>query len=184
MTCITRKQTLWSLSLSYQKKDGRAWPRPSFFWYDTDKALKVGFLVTHLIFHWVGEDGRGKRERFFGSRWNMGIALCFLCLIIHQSVRVTHGEGQRTWPHQAHHIWSLQRESARRISFHHTDPTRHYNGSLKHEQLVKLDLCFMFMPLNCSCSVSPFVAICQFLMKHEKYCDFLLCSQMYKAWTM
>ncbi len=23
-------------SVSYQKKDGRAWPRPSFFWYDTD----------------------------------------------------------------------------------------------------------------------------------------------------
>ncbi len=22
--------------LSYQKKDGRSWPRPSFFWYDTD----------------------------------------------------------------------------------------------------------------------------------------------------
>ncbi len=22
--------------LSYQKKDGRAWPCPSFFWYDTD----------------------------------------------------------------------------------------------------------------------------------------------------
>ena len=24
------------LSLSYQKKDGHAWQRPSFFWYDTD----------------------------------------------------------------------------------------------------------------------------------------------------
>ena len=34
--CVTRKQTLRSLSLSYQKKDGRAWPRPPFFWYDTD----------------------------------------------------------------------------------------------------------------------------------------------------
>ncbi len=31
-----RKQTLRSLSVSYQKKDGRAWSRPSFFWYDTD----------------------------------------------------------------------------------------------------------------------------------------------------
>ncbi len=36
MTQITRKQTLRSLSLSYQKKDGRAWPHPSFFWYDTN----------------------------------------------------------------------------------------------------------------------------------------------------
>ncbi len=32
---VKRKQTLRSLSLSYQKKDG-AWTRPSFFWYDTD----------------------------------------------------------------------------------------------------------------------------------------------------
>ena len=34
--CVTRKQTLRSLSLPYQKKNGRAWPCPSFFWYDTD----------------------------------------------------------------------------------------------------------------------------------------------------
>ncbi len=31
MTRVTRKQSLRSLSLSYQKNDGRAWPRPSFF---------------------------------------------------------------------------------------------------------------------------------------------------------
>ncbi len=31
LTCVTKKQTLRSLSLSYQKKDGRAWPRPHFF---------------------------------------------------------------------------------------------------------------------------------------------------------
>ena len=36
MTHITRKQSLRSLSLSYQKKDGCAWLCPSFFWYDTD----------------------------------------------------------------------------------------------------------------------------------------------------
>ncbi len=44
-----------SLSLSYQKKDGRAWPHSSFFWYDTDflefeswlhrsYSLKVGVI--------------------------------------------------------------------------------------------------------------------------------------------
>ena len=33
---VTRKQTLRSLSLSYQKKDGRVWPCPSFLWYDAD----------------------------------------------------------------------------------------------------------------------------------------------------
>ena len=36
LTCITRKQTLRSLSSSSQKKDGCAWPRPSFFWYDAN----------------------------------------------------------------------------------------------------------------------------------------------------
>ena len=78
MMRITRKQTLRSLSLSYQNKDGHAWTHPSFFWYDTDisefdsadiidyileksvpyqkkdgydnnKDLKVCFLVTFVI---------------------------------------------------------------------------------------------------------------------------------------
>ncbi len=48
MTCVTRKQTLRSLSLSYQKKDGRAWPRASFFWYDTDF---LGFECFDFIDH-------------------------------------------------------------------------------------------------------------------------------------
>ncbi len=48
MTCVTRKQALRSLSLSYQKKDGRGHARPSFFWYDNDKDLKACFLVTHV----------------------------------------------------------------------------------------------------------------------------------------
>ncbi len=48
-TRVTRKQTLMSLSLSYQWKDGRGHARPSFFWYDNDKDLKVCFLVMHVI---------------------------------------------------------------------------------------------------------------------------------------
>ncbi len=32
----TDLKALRSLSLSYQKTDGFAWPHPSFFWYDTD----------------------------------------------------------------------------------------------------------------------------------------------------
>ena len=35
--------------VSYQKKDGRGYVRPSFFWYDNDKDLKVRVLVTHVI---------------------------------------------------------------------------------------------------------------------------------------
>ncbi len=49
LTCSTRKQTLRSLSVSYQKKDGRGHARPSFFWYDNDRDLKVCFLVTRVI---------------------------------------------------------------------------------------------------------------------------------------
>ncbi len=41
-----RKQTLRSLSLSYQKKDGRGQARPSFFSFDNYKDLKVCFLVA------------------------------------------------------------------------------------------------------------------------------------------
>ncbi len=33
---VIRKQTLRSLLLSCQKKDGCAWPRPSLIWHDTD----------------------------------------------------------------------------------------------------------------------------------------------------
>ncbi len=36
-------------SESYQKKDGRGHARPSFFWYDNDKDIKVCFLVMHFI---------------------------------------------------------------------------------------------------------------------------------------
>ncbi len=64
---VTRKQTLRSLSLSYQKKDGREYDsdfsefdsadiidyilghaRPSFFSYDNGKDLKVCFLMTRV----------------------------------------------------------------------------------------------------------------------------------------
>ncbi len=36
-------------SVSYQKKDGRSHARPSVFWYDNDKDLKVCFLVMRVI---------------------------------------------------------------------------------------------------------------------------------------
>ncbi len=62
MRCVTRKQTLRSLSVSYQKKE-LFWygtdflefesfdflDHQSFFWYDNDKDLKLCFLVTDLI---------------------------------------------------------------------------------------------------------------------------------------
>ncbi len=36
-------------SVSCQKKDGRGHMRPSFFWCDNDKDLKVCFLVTRVL---------------------------------------------------------------------------------------------------------------------------------------
>ncbi len=50
LTCVTRKQTLRSLSLSYQKKDGRPWPRPSFFWYDTVfSEFDSADIIDHIL---------------------------------------------------------------------------------------------------------------------------------------
>ncbi len=46
---VTRKQTLRSLLLSYSKKDGHAWPRPSFFWYDTDFLEFESFYFIDCI---------------------------------------------------------------------------------------------------------------------------------------
>ncbi len=61
--CVTRKQTLRSLSLLYQKKDGRVWPRPSFFWYDTDFSEFVSAdIIDHILEKSVScqkKDGRG-----------------------------------------------------------------------------------------------------------------------------
>ena len=81
MSCVTRKPTLRSLSLTYQRKDWRAGLCQSFFWHDTnynivlvhccrhrlysvvyiipkffffydnDKDPKFGFLVTQLIYN-------------------------------------------------------------------------------------------------------------------------------------
>ena len=48
-------EKLFYLSLSYQKKDGCTWPRPSFFWYYTDFlefeffVLTVAFLLTNIV---------------------------------------------------------------------------------------------------------------------------------------
>ena len=51
-------------SLLYQKKDGRMWPHPSFFWYDTD--------FSDFFLFW-------KKRIFFQSRCHtkrrMGVAL-------------------------------------------------------------------------------------------------------------
>ncbi len=39
-------------SVSYQKKGERGHARPSFFWYDNDKDLKVCFFVTCVTCRW------------------------------------------------------------------------------------------------------------------------------------
>ena len=58
-----RKQTLRSLSLSYQKKDRRALPCPSFFWYDTDfSEFDTTDIIDDILEKSVScqkKDGRG-----------------------------------------------------------------------------------------------------------------------------
>ncbi len=48
--CHTKKKKFFSKkskkSVSYQKKDGRAGPRPPFFWYDNDSGHKEPFRGT------------------------------------------------------------------------------------------------------------------------------------------
>ncbi len=55
MRRIMRKQTLRSLSLSYQEKDGHAWPLPSFFWYDSNFSRI--WLWWHSIQSYQNKDG-------------------------------------------------------------------------------------------------------------------------------
>ncbi len=45
-------------SLSYQKKDRRAWPRPPFFWYDTDF---LAFFLNFFSFleNWMSYQKKG-----------------------------------------------------------------------------------------------------------------------------
>ncbi len=49
-------------SVSYQKKDGRGHARPSFFWYDNDKDLKVYFLVKRVICPSLGDNISEQRK--------------------------------------------------------------------------------------------------------------------------
>ncbi len=66
-TRATRKQTLRSLSLSYQKKDGRAWPRPSFIWYDTDfSEFNSADIIDYILEKSVSCRARGRAHPSFG----------------------------------------------------------------------------------------------------------------------
>ncbi len=67
LSCVLRKCALRSLPLSYPKKDWRAWPRQSFFGYDTD--YKIVLCCLHRLYSVVGVIpkegywGRGQRQR-------------------------------------------------------------------------------------------------------------------------
>ncbi len=43
-----QKGPLWPESVSYQKNNGCAWPRPSFSWYETCVPLEVSEFETAL----------------------------------------------------------------------------------------------------------------------------------------
>ncbi len=80
---VTRKQTLRSQSLSYQKKDGHAWPRPPFFWYDTyfsefDSAAIIDYILEKSV-SCQKKDGRGHARRsFFWYDNDKDLKVCFL----------------------------------------------------------------------------------------------------------
>ncbi len=86
MKRVTRKQTLRSLSLSYQKKDGHAWPRPSFFCYDTDfSEFDSADIIDYILEKSVSyqkKDGCGHAcPSFFFFFWydnDKDLKLCFL----------------------------------------------------------------------------------------------------------
>ncbi len=67
---VMRKQTLRSLSLSYQKKDGRMWPRTSFFWYGIDfSEFDSADIIDYILEKSVScqkKDGRGNRTDLKG----------------------------------------------------------------------------------------------------------------------
>ncbi len=81
-----REYDLWKdsnskKSVSYQKKDGRGHARPSFFWYDNDKDLKVCFPVTHVrcSFYLIGQ----KLSRMSISNQDNGPSLFFMAFFVH-----------------------------------------------------------------------------------------------------
>ncbi len=81
-TCVTRKQTLRSLSLSYQK-DGRAWPRPSSFWYDTDfSEFDSADIIDYILKKSVSYQKKGGRDHgrpsFFWYDNDKDLKVCFL----------------------------------------------------------------------------------------------------------
>ena len=58
-------------SVSCQKKDGHDHVHPSFFWYDSDKDLKVCFLVTGVIYSPLSENSAQyqAKKAIFAISW-------------------------------------------------------------------------------------------------------------------
>ncbi len=62
---ITQKVPYGPESVSYQKKDGSEWPRPPFFWYDTDFSKKKKKILKKSV-SYKKKDGCGHaRPSFF-----------------------------------------------------------------------------------------------------------------------
>ncbi len=73
--------------MSYQKKDGCAWPRPSFFWYDTDfsefdSADNIDYIIEKSV-SCQKKDGRDHAHlSFFWYDNNKDLKVCFLVMRI------------------------------------------------------------------------------------------------------
>ena len=90
------KQTLWSFSLSYSKKDGGAWPRPLFFWYDTDfsefDSADIKDYILEKSVSCQNKDGCSHAPPpFFCSDNDKDFKVCFpmtLCVIFQYHVNM------------------------------------------------------------------------------------------------
>ncbi len=90
-----RKGPLWPESVSYQKRDGRAGPRPSFSWYDTD--FLDFFEKKNLIFFLGGGKSvsyqkKGPRPSFFWYDTDSGHKGPFCMappILLHYSYKIT-----------------------------------------------------------------------------------------------
>ncbi len=80
---LMEEANIRSLSLSYQKKDGRVWPRPSFFWYDTNFSEFDSANIRHYILEksvsYQKKDGRSHaRPSFCWYDNDKDLKVCFL----------------------------------------------------------------------------------------------------------
>ena len=116
MTPVTRKQTLRSLWLSYQKKDGCAWLRQSFFWYDTDFSEFYSTDITDYNLEkqvsCQKKDGHGHAGPFFFWYDDKDLKVYFLVTRISYPMSLTYPNTQYLMMSTNLHLKIFQNQSS------------------------------------------------------------------------